>query len=189
MDRPFLLQMAGPPGVGKSSVARQICARSGAVALDADVIKSSLLGCDVPWDVAGPATYALLFALADDLLANGRSVVIDSPSHYQQVVDSGTSSAARAGAVYAYVELRTDDLDMLGDRMRARTRLPSQMVDLDTWPEGGSSKAVRAGAHAWHNAKPDDAQVLTLAVDPHTSAEDLAHVCLDHLSRRAEAQT
>jgi predicted kinase len=180
----FLLQMAGPPGIGKSTVASRLCVATGAVRLDVDVVKSSLLGSRVPWDIAGPATYSLVFALAADILATGRSVVVDSPSHYREVVDSGSAAAAQAGAAYAFVELKTDDLDLLHERLAARRSMPSQMTDLNTWPAGGSSSARKTGTHSWENAKPVDVPVLTLTVDRRVSPDELVDACLRYLSDR-----
>lgn len=185
----FLLQMAGPPGIGKSTVARLVCSKTQAVCLDADVVKSSLLRSEVPWGTAGPATYSVMFAVADDCLASGRSVIIDSPSHYREVVDNGQSTSAARRASYAYVELVTSDLPMLQGRMRAREPRLSQMIDLDTWPAGGSSRARRTGAHSWENVRPDDVPVLTLCVTVDTSPEDLAHDCLRYLAERTGAAT
>ena len=78
----MLLQLSGVPGTGKSTLARGLAAGLDLVVLDTDVVKSALLSTDVPFAVAGRATYAAVLALAGDLLAQGRSVVIDSPCRY-----------------------------------------------------------------------------------------------------------
>jgi predicted kinase len=183
----FLLQMAGPPGIGKSTLARGVCAETGAVRLDVDVVKSALLVTPVAWDEAGRAAYEVLFALADDLLAAGHAVVVDSPCHYRQIVDRGTQSARRHGAVYAFVELRGDDLGLLKRRLRARQPLPSQMPDLDACPAGGSSRAVRTGPHAWQSHRPAGVPVLTLDVGADTSPEVLVRRAVAYLDARSAA--
>ncbi len=181
----FLLQTAGPPGIGKTSLARGVCAATGAVRLDVDVVKSALLAAGLPWDDAGRAGYDVLFALAHDLLAAGRAVVVDSPCHYRAIVDRGMAAARRHGAVYGFVELRTDDLDLLRSRLGGREPLPSQMPDVDTWPAGGSSRAVRTGTHAWRTHRPAGVPVLTLPVEAGTAPEALVQQTLEYLEARA----
>ncbi len=185
MGRRFLLQTAGPPGVGKTSLARGVCAATGAVRLDVDVVKSALLAARVPWDAAGRAAYDVLFALADDLLGAGRAVVLDSPCHHRPIVDRGVEAARRHDVAYAFVELRTDDLDLLRSRLRGREPLLSRMPDVDTWPAGGSSRAVRTGAHAWHTHRPVGVPVLTLPVEAGTAPEALVQQTLEYLDTRS----
>src|SRR4051794_38072000 len=104
MAAPFLLQMAGPPGAGKSSLAAALSQRRGAVVLNMDVIKSALLDAGAAWALAGPAAYDVMFAQAGDLLAHGHSVILDSPSHYPQIPERGLTIAQAAGATYRFIE-------------------------------------------------------------------------------------
>ena len=187
MTHGFLLQTAGPPGVGKSSLARGVCAATGAVRLDVDVVKSALLAAGIAWSEAGRAAHDVLFALADDLLAAGRAVVVDSPCHYAQIVDRGTMTARRHQAVYGFVELRADDLGLVQSRLRTREPLPSQMLDVDVWPAGGSSPAGRRGPHEWHSHRPADVPVLTLQVEASTAPGELVSRTLAYLEARRAA--
>ncbi|MEJ7834479.1 MAG: hypothetical protein WKF79_16315, partial [Nocardioides sp.] len=73
--------------------------------------------------------------LAEDLLGQGHSVVIDSPCWYDELLASGQSLGARAGVPYLYLECRTDDLDILDARLRRRvTARRSQRTSLNASP-------------------------------------------------------
>ena len=56
--------MSGMPGSEESNIAMGIAHRIGAVIIDHDVTKSTLLATDVPVDLAGPAFYQVFGAMA-----------------------------------------------------------------------------------------------------------------------------
>jgi predicted kinase len=124
----LFIQMSGAPGSGKSSVAQAIAPQIGAVIIDHDITKSALLGEDVDPAIAGRASYAVLAALADDLLQQGHNVIFDSPCFYTELLENGQRMANKVGAVYGYVECVVNDLAVLDARLRARQKLPSQVT-------------------------------------------------------------
>ncbi|MEJ7833411.1 MAG: ATP-binding protein [Nocardioides sp.] len=132
-SRQCLIQMSGAPGAGKSTIAAELCRRYGMVSLDHDVVKSALLETGSFAD-SGPASYEVLIALAEDLLGQGHSVVIDSPCWYDELLASGQSLGARVGVPYLYLECRTDDLDVLDARLRGRVARPSQRTSVTASP-------------------------------------------------------
>ena len=85
----MLVQLSGVPGSGKSTLARDIAEATGLVVLDTDVLKTALLEGGIPVTSAGRPTFAAALALAADLLAQGRSVVLDSPCRYPQLLAAG----------------------------------------------------------------------------------------------------
>ncbi len=91
----FLLQMAGRSGAGKSTLARLVGARTGAVVIDLDVVKTASLDAGSTWDLAGRIGYEASRALADSLLGQRRSVILDSPCRFQQIVDGGSAIAVQ----------------------------------------------------------------------------------------------
>lgn len=153
----FLLQLAGPPGSGKSRLAAGLAARCPAVILNSDVVKSALLDAGVPWKLAGPAAYRALADLAGDLLAQGASVILDSPSHYPYIPQAGLRVARAHGARYRFIELACADTGELSRRLAGRTPLRSQMPALDQVPpdSDGPTQAVRTGTHQWQSQGPD----------------------------------
>jgi predicted kinase len=126
----FLLQMAGAPGSGKSTLARVIAKHTDAVMLDKDVLKSAALEADVEDDAhAGQIAYEAFFALADHLLGQGFSVVLDSPSFYESITAKGEAVAGERLVPYYFIECVCDDSEELRRRLEGRTRMRSQPAE------------------------------------------------------------
>ncbi len=142
LGRLFLLQMAGAPGTGKSALARMIGYSTKAVVLDKDVIKSALLDSGVPEEQAAPAAYEAFFALADHLLGQEISVVLDSPSFYESIPAKGQAIAAKQAARYHFVECVCPE-DVRQRRLEGRETMPSQTNIAD----GSTPTAAPPGAY------------------------------------------
>ncbi len=145
----MLVQLSGVPGSGKSTLARGLAAELGVVVLDTDVLKSALLGRDVPMATAGPATYAATVAVAADLLGQGHDVVVDSPCRYRDLLAAGQRAASEAGTAYRFIELWADDpaalLARLDDRTARRSQVASSTdpVPGTTWELGTAVDTLR----------------------------------------------
>lgn len=126
---PFLLQMAGPPGSGKSALARMIGRVTGAVVLDKDVIKTAALEAGAEESLAAPLAYEAFFALADHLLGQGQSVVLDSPSFWEGIPTKGARIAQERMVAYYFIECICQDEAELARRLRDRPRMASQPVE------------------------------------------------------------
>lgn len=157
-----LVQMAGAPGSGKTHLGRALAGRLPAVVVNSDVVKSTLLDAGVEWELAGPAAYRTLFALADDLLAQGRSVILDSPSHYAFIPENGAGVARRRRAAYRFVECDCPDATELKRRLTERTPMRSQMRGLDEPPPDSTapSRAQRVGQHRWRTFGPAEGHLV-----------------------------
>jgi predicted kinase len=123
-----LVQLSGVPGAGKSTLARAIAESTGFVVVDTDVLKSSLITSGVSLAAAGSATYAAALALAQDLLDQGRSVVLDSPCRYRQLLDVGSRIASEVGVRYAFIELWTQDWSVVVARLNGLAARVSQVA-------------------------------------------------------------
>lgn len=130
----FLLQMAGTSGVGKSTIAQWIASQTGAVIVDMDVIKSAALEAGTTWDMSGRVSYRASHALADSLLTQGFSVILDSPCRFDFIVAGGTTLAAKHKIPYAFIECVLSDQDELRHRMLNRKRQRSQRLAPDQAP-------------------------------------------------------
>jgi predicted kinase len=165
----FLLQLAGAPATGKSLLAAEIVKHRPAVIVNSDVVKSTMLDAGVEWKLAGPTAYQVLFALADDLLGQGYSVIVDSPSHYSYIPESGERTGRAHGCRYRFIELVCPDLDELARRFAQRTPRRSQMRGVDQGPAGAPenfSRAKRVGAHQWQTHGPEGGHMVLDTTGP-----------------------
>ena len=104
MNTPLLLLMAGLPGSGKSTVALGVGREMGWPVLDKDTVKSTLLMLGADEDLAAVASYRLLDELARDIVVEqGLSVIVDSPSSYEEAIDAAESITKEAGGVLQIV--------------------------------------------------------------------------------------
>ena len=130
----MFIQMSGAPGSGKTTIAQAIAAETGAVIIDHDITKSALLEADIPVSLAGRASYEVLGSLARHLLAQGHSVIFDSPCFYDNLLRRGQQLAKTFGATYRYIECVLEDLDELDRRLQTRPRHRSQVTGVRTSP-------------------------------------------------------
>jgi predicted kinase len=129
-----LVQMSGVPGAGKSTIAHAVARRRPLTILDHDVVKTALLQAGVSFDLAGAASYKTILALAGELLGLARSVIIDSPCLYDELLAAGQNLAERHQARYRYIECVADDLPLLDRRLRARQPMRSQRPSVAALP-------------------------------------------------------
>ncbi|OBT69529.1 hypothetical protein VE03_01059 [Pseudogymnoascus sp. 23342-1-I1] len=144
MDRNYpklFIQMSGAPGSGKSTIARLLGQSIGGVVIDHDVLRSTLLESDLQLGPAAKHAYQLQWALAQDVMKQGLSVIIDSTCNFQVVLDRGSELAKQQGYHYWYVECQVQDVDLLDRRLRSRDSMTSQRTGVDCAP----AAAVAAG--------------------------------------------
>lgn len=126
----FFLQMSGYPGSGKSTLARAIARTTGAIVVDHDIVKSSLLGAmesNIDSSLAGKISYDIDWSLVDFYLSQCRSVILDSPCLYSGLLDRGTELAKQYHVKYKYIECFLSDHNERDRRLRARQRMISQV--------------------------------------------------------------
>ena len=167
----FLLQMAGMPGSGKSALARLIARSTKAVVIDKDVLKTAALHAGADEELAGGLSYDVFFAMADHLLGQGWSVVLDSPSFWERIPKRGAETAAQRHVPYFFIECVCEDRDELARRLRERPRLDSQPGE-EILDEG------------WTTVAPPEAH---LRVDTTRPLERSLELALDYLGRSSTA--
>jgi predicted kinase len=145
--------MSGAPGSGKSTTAKLLAQSIDGVVIDHDIIRSTVLEHKISFDEAAKLAYDLSWALAENIIKQERSVIIDSPCNYKEVLDQGTALTQQYGYDYWYVECKVDDVNLLDERLRKRVPLRSQRTGVDRPPPDASgarhSKDPRALFKRW----------------------------------------
>lgn len=130
----FFIQMSGFPGSGKSTLALEIAKREDCIIVDHDISKSAMLDCVdegiLDGKLAGKISYNVDFALIEFYLSQGRSVILDSPCLYDEMIDKGTKISSKYNADYKYIECYLDDFIEINDRLKKRIRKVSQISEV-----------------------------------------------------------
>jgi len=111
---PVLLLMKGPPGSGKSAIARELGRRLGWPVIDKDDVR------DLLPDEIGGVSYAAMLAVARHQLLLRLSVIADSPLGYAQSYREALRIAAEASARVVVVECFCSDETVWRDRIDSR---------------------------------------------------------------------
>ncbi len=120
--RPVLIAMSGLPGTGKTTVARAVAARLGAVLLRVDSIETALARSTLGIRPAEDAGYEAAYAVAADNLGTGLSVVADCVNDAAPTRAAWAGVARDAAAVLMNVEVICSD--PAEHRRRVETRRP-----------------------------------------------------------------
>jgi len=106
----WLVVLSGLPGVGKTSVARALCAASGAAHLRIDTIEAVLRAAGERFEGdRGDLAYRVAYAQARDMLRVGRCAVIDAVHGWDGAAALWTGACADTGARLCRVALRCAD--------------------------------------------------------------------------------
>lgn len=169
MERPTLALMAGPPGVGKTTLAVAAARMLRWAVIDKDTLKSCLLNAGMAEEIAGPSSYDLMFDIGKDVLVDQRlSVILDSPAGYPSVVERARGLARQAEADLKFI-LCLADPSVRAVRLAQRTARPSQWkVDLM------AEEDVR---QRWASLLPSDSLVLDMA----QATDDLVQAVVPYL--------
>lgn len=139
----MLIVFAGLPGTGKTTLSRELARELGAVHLRIDTIECALrkaLPQGQPIDDLG---YRVAYAMAEDNLRLGRTVVADSVNPLAITREAWHAVAKRSGA-------RAIDIEVVcSDKAEHRRRVETRTADIEghqlpTWGE-----VVAREYHAW----------------------------------------
>jgi predicted kinase len=129
----MLLILSGLPGVGKTAVARGLARHLGALHLRIDSIEQAIRDGGADRDLRD-AGYRVAYAVAEDNLRLGHTVVADSVNPIQLTRDSWLAVAERA-AVRA-IEIEVICSDLTEHKRRVETRLADiPRLQLPAWSD------------------------------------------------------
>ena len=123
----FLLQMAGFPGSGKSTMASKIEKHTDSIVIDRDVIKTSLLDAGIKDPLLTELSYKVSFDLVEYYLGKGRSVIIDTSCYLEETLKKGLKLSEKYGVKYKYIECKVDSYEEIESRIKNRRNLSSQL--------------------------------------------------------------
>jgi predicted kinase len=138
----ILIIFAGLPGVGKSTIARELARQSGAVFLRIDSIEQALCSSGLVLQIEDSG-YCVAYAMAEDHLRQGRSVIADCVNPLALTRDSWLDVAKRCGVRAFEIEVQCSDPIEHRRRIETRTADIPGLI-LPTWDE-----VVSREYHPW----------------------------------------
>lgn len=130
----MLIIFSGLPGVGKTTIARELARHIRATYLRIDSIEQAIRDCQNIDGPVGETGYSVAYAIAEDNLSIGRTVIADSVNPLPITRDAWVQVGK--GASVETVEIEVICSDSVEHRSRVERRLPEiRGLRLPTWDE------------------------------------------------------
>ena len=139
----MLIIFGGPPGVGKTAIARELTRRIDAVYLRIDSMEQAMRGSGVVSEPLNDAGYRVAYAIAEDNLGLGRTVIADSVNPLKLTRDAWRDVARRAQVRAIEIEVICSDTD------KHRRRVESRVTDIDGLRLPGWDEVVGREYDTW----------------------------------------
>lgn len=143
----MLIQMAGFPGSGKSTISIEVAKRTNAIVIDRDIIKSSMLRHGLDNNISSKLSYDMLYDLVEFYLSQEISVIIDTPCYFDEIIERGKQLSAKYCTQYRFLECIVDCFEIVEERIALRNNMISQV----TKPSEEGFENAKLGAK-----RPDD---------------------------------
>jgi len=139
----MLIVFGGLPGVGKTAVARELARNIGAVHVRIDSIEQAIRASGIVNHPMNDAGYRVAYAIAEDNLRIGRTVIADSVNPLRLTRDAWIEVANRMQVNAIEIEVTCSDV------MEHRRRVETRIADIPglrppTWEE-----VVSREYHPW----------------------------------------
>jgi predicted kinase len=129
-----LIIFGGLPGTGKTTIARELARQIGAIHLRIDSIEQAIRDCSPDAVGLDEAGYRVAYAIAEDNLRVGRTVVADSVNPLQITRDAWLEVGRRAQVITMEIEIICSD--SREHRARVETRKPDIFgLRLPSWEQ------------------------------------------------------
>lgn len=138
--RAVLIVFSGLPGVGKTTIARELARTIGATYLRIDSIEQALRRAGIHVDGEG---YDVAYAVAEDNLRAGRTVIADCVNPWLLTRGAWRSVAARAGMAALDIEI------VCSDAAEHRRRVESREPDVPSHALPSWQDVIERDYHAW----------------------------------------
>lgn len=134
-SRAMLIVVSGLPGSGKSTLATRLAAALRASLYSVDQIEATLWRSGIgPEQRSGYAAYDLLAVLSQQALRQGRSVLVDAVSAYEEIRDMWRVAAEETASELHVIHCVCSDRSLHRLRLEGRTRdLPGFAEP--SWPD------------------------------------------------------
>ena len=139
----MLIVFGGLPGTGKSTIARTLALEIGAVWLRIDSIEQGIRGSGVVSGSLDDAGYRAAYAIAEDNLRLGLTVIGDSVNPWMLTRNAWRDAGVRAGARVVEVEMICSDIDEHRRRVENRSSEVPGLI-LPIWEE-----TIHRDYHQW----------------------------------------
>ncbi|MEU2730472.1 AAA family ATPase [Streptomyces griseoviridis] len=170
----MLIVIGGLPGTGKTTLARLLAARIGAVHLRIDTIEQAIVRSGLAQHPVGPAGYVIGYALAEEHLQQGLTVIAESVNPLAVTRDSWKNVGSRAAVPVVEVEVVCSDPD------EHRGRVTTRSIDIPDLPLPDWQQVLNRDYEPWDR---EHLVVDTAGQNPQESLALLLHH-LDHLDGR-----
>jgi predicted kinase len=138
-----LIVFAGLPGVGKSTIARELAERTGAVWLRIDTIDEAIWASGTAPKDLRDWTYRAAQAVAEDNLKLGHDVIGDCVNDWRIARDGWQAAGRRAGAEVVWLEI------ICTDRAEHRRRIETRATDVPGHAPVDWAAVAARDYHGW----------------------------------------